>query len=283
MTASFVAPKDGRRRHYAFSGGRSSAYLLWRTVEANGGLPEGASCVFTNTGKERDETLDFVSRCAEELNVPIVWLEYDHRPHARGGRDDPKHTFRQVDYTTASRNGEPFEQLIRSKGYVPSPMRRFCTRTLKVETAERYLRSRGWDLSKTRYRSVLGIRYDEPRRWRKALYEECATEYPLVDARVTRTDVLDFWRRAPFDLALPHDSGWSNCDLCFLKGQRKVRALAELEPDRLAWWIRAEEAAPGHQTGKNGGFDRLWRYADILTGQIGLDLDRPETSCYCGD
>ncbi|MDR1934710.1 MAG: Nin-like protein, partial [Candidatus Accumulibacter sp.] len=60
----------------SFSGGRSSAYLLWRVLRANGGLPSDAVVCFANTGKEAEATLRFVRDCAEHWRVPIHWLEY---------------------------------------------------------------------------------------------------------------------------------------------------------------------------------------------------------------
>ena len=35
----------------SFSGGRTSAYMLWRVLKANGGLPSQAIVCFANTGK----------------------------------------------------------------------------------------------------------------------------------------------------------------------------------------------------------------------------------------
>ncbi len=83
----------------SFSGGRTSAYMLWRVLEANAGLPSDAVVLFANTGKEEEETLCFVRDCSLNWGVPITWLEYLS--------DYPK--YRVVDFDTASRNGEPFE------------------------------------------------------------------------------------------------------------------------------------------------------------------------------
>ena len=87
------------------SGGRSSAYLLQRILDAHGGgLPDRTVVLFANTGKERWETLDFVRDIERHWRVPIMWLEYVYRPNER-----PKHHYRLVNHQTASRNGEPFE------------------------------------------------------------------------------------------------------------------------------------------------------------------------------
>ncbi|MEY4953486.1 MAG: hypothetical protein RL299_1910, partial [Pseudomonadota bacterium] len=45
----------------SFSGGRTSAYMLHHIAEANGGIPDRAQVVFTNTGREMPQTLDFVA------------------------------------------------------------------------------------------------------------------------------------------------------------------------------------------------------------------------------
>ena len=100
----------------SFSGGRTSAYMLWRVLQANGGLPADTVVCFANTGKEVEATLRFVRDCAEHWQVPIHWLEY--RPSEPG--------FAVVDFDTASRKGEPFEALIRKRQYLPNPVARGC-------------------------------------------------------------------------------------------------------------------------------------------------------------
>jgi len=94
----------------SFSGGRTSAYMLWRVLQSNKGLPSDAKVLFCNTGKEEEATLQFVDRCSKEWDVPITWLEYR----------DPA-LFEQVTFETAHRQGEPFEAVIRQRGgYLPN-------------------------------------------------------------------------------------------------------------------------------------------------------------------
>lgn len=101
----------------SFSGGRTSAYMLWRVLQANGGLPADTVVCFANTGKEVEATLRFVRDCAERWQMPIHWLEY--LPMEPG--------FMLVDFERASRQGEPFEALIRKRQYLPNPVARGCT------------------------------------------------------------------------------------------------------------------------------------------------------------
>ena len=53
----------------SFSGGRTSAYMLWRVLQSNNGLPDDAIVCFANTGKEHDATLQFVKDCEINWNV----------------------------------------------------------------------------------------------------------------------------------------------------------------------------------------------------------------------
>lgn len=108
----------------SFSGGRTSGYMLCRILDACGGrLPEDVRVCFANTGKEMPATLDFVRDCGERWNVDIDWLEYS--PY---GEEQRK--FRIVEHATASRNGEPYEALLRERKYLPNPVVRFCTTEL---------------------------------------------------------------------------------------------------------------------------------------------------------
>ena len=96
----------------SFSGGRTSAYMLHRILESNGGLSSETVVCFANTGKEDEATLEFVRDCAVNWNVPITWLEFR----------DTEVRFTVVNFETASRNGDPFEALIRKRNYLPNPV-----------------------------------------------------------------------------------------------------------------------------------------------------------------
>ena len=173
----------------SFSGGRTSAYMLRQVLDNNENLSD-LVVTFANTGKEHPATLEFVRECAERWAVPIVWLEF---------RDDDA-GFSVVDYATASRQGEPFEALIRKRKYLPNPVTRFCTIDLKIRIIHKYLRSLGLSTEEAPVDMMTGIRVDEPRRVVKIRHRKSTSEskwatmvMPLADAGVGVQDVTDFW------------------------------------------------------------------------------------------
>ena len=264
----------------SFSGGRTSAYMLWRVLEANGGLPSEAIVCFANTGKEDEATLRFVQDCSEQWGVPITWLEYRIDGYA------------VVDYATASRNGEPFEALIRKRGFLPNPVARFCTVELKVRTIHRYLKDNNW----TTWDSMLGIRADEQRRLSKIGNQDYGKHEekiaPLGQAGITKEAVGTFWRAQPFDLGLPNMNGVTmhgNCDLCFLKGGAQVLSLITEKPERAVWWARMEALALALASKPSGAVFRSDRpsYASMLQfSQEQRDMFDPNEeaiACFCGD
>jgi 3'-phosphoadenosine 5'-phosphosulfate sulfotransferase (PAPS reductase)/FAD synthetase len=224
----------------SFSGGLTSARMLRLILDAHGGtLPEDVHVPFVNTGKEREETLRFVHECATRWGVRVRWLEYRRRE--RG--DDWEHGFTEVGYNSASRNGEPFAELIRVRGFPPNRGAGFCTIELKIRTMRNFARSLGWD----RWDSIIGLRADEGMRVMRAV-ESCQGErwrnrMPLYEAGVTQRDVLEFWRAQDFDLGLKGYEG--NCDLCFKKGIGKLRALVRENPKSADWWIEQEQLTGG--------------------------------------
>ena len=59
----------------AFSGGRTSAYLLHRIIEANAGIPEDRCVVsFQNTGREMPKTLARIIHDGDGLRISQAGL-----------------------------------------------------------------------------------------------------------------------------------------------------------------------------------------------------------------
>jgi 3'-phosphoadenosine 5'-phosphosulfate sulfotransferase (PAPS reductase)/FAD synthetase len=267
----------------SFSGGRTSGYMLWRVLQANGGLPDEAKVVFANTGKEMPETLDFVRDCGERWGVPITWIQ----------RDD-KDTDSIIDWYTANRTGGPYETLIRERNYLPNPVARFCTVELKILPMARYMASLGHD----EWQVMVGYRADEPSRIAKLRANPSGGTKgvervaPLAAAGVGKREVGEFWAAQPFDLALPNNNGTTmhgNCDLCFLKGPFQIMSLIRENPNRALWWM-AQEGSISNAKITNGGVFRSDRPSyrqmhqmAISTGELFAFDDDGLQDCACTD
>lgn len=251
----------------SFSGGRTSAYMLWRVLQSNGGrLPEDATVVFANTGKECEETLEFVRDCGEHWNMPIVWLEY------RAGRK-----FELVTFETASRNGEPFAALIKDKSFLPNSVMRFCTGELKIMTIERYFKSLGVD----EFETMVGIRADEPKRIVKMRDTKLM---PLANAGVTQADVQAFWKSHSFDLGLSFHDGVTalgNCDLCFMKPMHQIASMVFDKPERAVFWAEQEKAIGGTFSKDRPSYSAMLKFSQEQRDMF--DKNEEAISCFCGD
>lgn len=265
----------------SFSGGRSSARMLWGHLQAHDGeLPPDVYVAFTNTGREMPATLDFVQECASRWGVRVVWLEYRRsvptaeeadgwrsretakaerklsrarsekvrakaQAKLRGLPTRPvpgRQWAEEVSHNSASRNGEPFKMMLAGRQMLPNPVMRFCTTELKVRTVARWAASIGLK----HWASYVGLRADEPERVESGrkweAKERWSRHHPLHDAGITKLDVLRFWKQQPFDLRLT--GPWEgNCDGCFMKGRASVLRMIQDYPERMRWWTDQERDA----------------------------------------
>jgi 3'-phosphoadenosine 5'-phosphosulfate sulfotransferase (PAPS reductase)/FAD synthetase len=265
--------------------------MVWRVLQSNGGLPQDAAICFANTGKEEEATLRFVERVGREWSVPIVWLEY---------RNDEAGVA-VVDYQTASRNGEPYEAIIRKRNYLPNPVTRFCTSELKIRPMHKWLRANwqalSWNAGNLEWDQMIGIRADEHRRVSKIRARGHSTEtvketmlMPLADAGVTVREVTAFWESQDFDLELPTVNGRTlagNCDLCFLKPASQIQSLIAEKPQRAEFWVRMENLKLASKpSGATFRSDRA-SYAQMVqfAENQGTLFDPSEEAipCFCGE
>ena len=239
----------------SFSGGRTSAFMLWNILQAHGGtLPDDVHVTFANTGKEREETLRFVHECATRWGVRVHWLEWLDRRKKTPAVD----RYAEVGLNSASRNGEPFKALIKSKKAVPNAYQRWCTTHLKFQVCRDFMEVCGY---KT-WKNVIGLRADEMHRVFKKLAENheennfWTNVMPLADGRARKPDVLRFWlgdntdplnliNPLPqgFDLGLPLWDG--NCTMCMMKGRQVIEHICRTAPDEAADWAAMEQLGGG--------------------------------------
>lgn len=275
----------------SFSGGRTSAYMLWRILQAHGGtLPDDVHVCFANTGKEREETLRFVHECATRWNARVRWLEWRSRLKSVpvGER------FHEVGFNSAARNGEPLAAIIASKKTTPNAFRRFCTEHAKMQVLANFMEAQGYPA----WTNVIGLRADEMRRIAKQVAKNEAgelswqTQMPLFKTGVRSADVWRFWLGentdpkaliAPlpqrFDLGLYPYEG--NCDACFLKARAVLIHLERERPGVLDWWS-------GKEVSVGGTFVTEYSYAQLGAEVqsspllIPLDWRNAEYDTECG-
>lgn len=211
----------------SFSGGRTSAYMTKHILD-NWSENYNIIVVFANTGREFEETLQFVNECDKRWNFNTVWVEaITDEKYGNGVRA------KVVNFETASRNGEPFEAMIAKHG-LPNVRMAICTRELKSCAIKAYAKQIGFK----KYKTAIGIRADEIDRINPN-HKKKGFIYPLVSAGTTKSDVNKFWINSDFDLQLKGYEG--NCDFCFKKSLRKLLTLTVEHPEKLEWWQKMEK------------------------------------------
>ena len=216
----------------AFSGGRTSGYMCKYLIN-NKSSEYNFTFIYANTGQEHENTLKFVNQCDIEFGLNLIWLEAKVI-HEEG--KGTKHTI--VTYETASRNGEPFEEVIKKYG-LPNQEFIHCTRELKIKPIKSYVKEMGIKNSLL----ALGIRADEYHRVKRVENKI----YPLVDfIMVTKGDILLWWKTQKFDLEVPEHLG--NCKWCYKKSERKLKTLALDYPEVFEFPKRMEENYSFHKS-----------------------------------
>ena len=138
-----------------------------------------------------------------------------------------------------------------------------------------------WDMT-------LGLRYDEPRRVARVKDKDTRNRIhrtPLYDDKVTVEMVNNFWRLNDFDLELPvvnNETIHGNCDLCFLKSNKKMQYLIKENPQRAEWWSEQEIRTGTFFRKDKPSYQKL--IEDIKNeDQMSLFDDEDLGDCFCHD
>ena len=264
------------------SGGRTSMFLA-KYIKENTKY-KNVLFVFLNTGKEKEETLLFVEKCDKEFNLNVIWLEAKIIHKKQIGT-----TYKIVDFKTASRNGEPFEEMLK-KYPLPNNMASNCTRELKLRPVEAFIRNNYKDFDVYR---IIGIRADEQHRKSNNATSEKLL-YPLCDEiKVDAKFIRNWWEKQTFDLELKDYEG--NCDLCFKKSLKKRLTIVKENPKIAEWWEKMEnkyssETIPRFDLRTNKSVAEIKELAkkpftkakDLHElSKVQIELFNFETDCFC--
>lgn len=245
----------------SFSGGRTSAYMTKMLLDHFSDQYDFI-VTFANTGLEHEKTLEFVNNCDKYFGFNTVWLEAVVDPEKGKGT-----THKIVNFETASRNGEPFHDVIKKYG-IPNPSYLHCTRELKLQVMHSYLRSIG--INHKDILTAIGIREDETRRVNKKA-DEVKITYPLIDLFPSdKQDVLNWWSFQKFDLGIEEWDG--NCKACYKKSFKKI--FKQLDSDQTVLDFHLEMEAKYPRVGNSKEYIKT-PYLDDNGEQIYDENDQP--------
>lgn len=212
----------------SFSGGETSAYLAKWLLDNKSNYYD-MIFVFANTGDEEEETLIFIDKCSNKWNIDIVWVEAVVHHNKRMGS-----THKIVDFKTASRDREPFKEVIKKYG-IPNQNFLHCNREMKLNPIKSYVKSLGWK----NYKTAIGIRVDEFDRMNKNK-KSLGLIYPLVsDKPTTKQEVSYWWSKQDFRLNLKSYN--TNCRTCWKKSDKVLAQTYKDNPQYFNFNKKMEE------------------------------------------
>lgn len=202
----------------SFSGGETSAYLAKWLIDNKGDV-YNMVFVFANTGDEEEETLKFIDLCSKKWSINIVWVEAVVHHNERTAS-----THKVVNFKTASRNREPFKDVIKKYG-IPNQNFLHCNREMKLNPIKSYVKSLGWK----DYKTAIGIRVDEFDRINKNR-KELGLIYPFIsDKPTTKQEVSYWWSKQDFRLKLKSYN--TNCRTCWKKSDKVLAQIYKDNPN----------------------------------------------------
>lgn len=206
---------EGKNILVSVSGGETSMYMA-QWLKKQWGKTNDLKYIFANTGEENEATLEFIEKCSQYFDLPIIWVEAVFNGYKKGV------SAKVVSFETASRNGEPFKEMIKKFG-IPNMGFPHCSRELKASAINAYCRQIGFKIDF----KCIGIRADEIDRTptKKNIVA------PLIKEGFTKEHRNIFWRDMPFRLQL---KGYEdNCKVCWKKTLRKLLTIAKYHPERF--------------------------------------------------
>lgn len=228
----------------SFSGGRTSAYLVYLMEQKR--LKEGIEVkyIFMDTGAEHPATYKFIREIVKFWDIPLIILQADINQELGKGNDYIE--WKPEDIQTRMPVLKPFKDMVKKYG-TPYIGGAFCTDRLKLQPFNKYCLD---NFGKGNYQTWIGIRTDEKRR----LKDKEGISYLADISDFDKNDIINWWKEQPFDLSIPEHLG--NCIFCIKKSNKKL-GLACMEEKGLMNYFNAEciesdDARDGHRkTPKN--------------------------------
>ena len=193
--------KKKTRHILGISGGKDSAALA---IHLRDRIPN-MEYVFCDTGKELNETYDFIDKLEAYLNSHVLRL--------------PK----ELPGFSENYDFDHFIELY--DGFLPSPLNRWCTKDLKLKPFEHFI-------GEDKVVNYVGIRADENRVGYISTKPNVETVFPFIEDGIDKEGVLRILENA--GVGLPKYYDWrsrSGCYFCFYQSKNEWKNLKEKHPD----------------------------------------------------
>ena len=200
------------RHVLGLSGGKDSAALA---IYMRDKIPN-MEYFFCDTGCELPETYDFLNKLKSTLGIKITYLN-----EKLIEQDDRESIFKHY--------------LAEYKGFLPSPMARWCTRVLKIKPMEKFV-------GRDEAISYIAIRADENRDgYVSPAKSKITANYPFIEDGIKKNDVVRILEDS--GIGMPSYYDWrsrSGCYFCFF--QRKIEwvGLHDNHPELFERAVRYE-------------------------------------------
>lgn len=213
--------RENPRHILGLSGGKDSTALAIYIKEKRPEIFDKLEIFFTDTGTELPEIYDYLTKVESYLGKEIIRLKATVTEENGAGYKISQNQDDSI----------PFNQILydRWKGFLPSPMARWCTRELKVFPMEKWT-------GKDYCYSYIGIRNDEPIRTgyqgRRTKKENRIS--PVYPYREDGLIIDDVYRILNNTIGLPDYYKWrtrSGCFFCFYQRRVEYAVLYHLHPD----------------------------------------------------
>ena len=200
----------------SFSGGRTSAYLVYLMEMLRVKNNWDVKYIFMDTGAEHPKTYEFIRSVVKHFNIDLICLRLKINPVL-----GQANSYTQMPLNNCKMDYQPWRDMLSKYGTPYNPGGAFCTDRLKLVPFEKYCDEH---FGKGNYTRVLGIRADEPKRLKPKDNYKYLAEFSDFE----KQDVLDWWKEQSFDLEINENLG--NCVFCIKKGVNKIGLATKNEP-----------------------------------------------------
>lgn len=218
----------------SFSGGRTSAYLVYLMEQKRINENLNIDYIFMDTGAEHPRTYDFLREIVKYWGINLTCLQGDFNQKVGEGHSYNVVSVKDLKHDPV--NGV-YGQMMKKYG-VPTIISAWCTSRMKQETHDKYCDD---TFGKGNYTTWLGMRIDEPKRLH--IGKNPRLRYLAEISDFEKSDILQWWFRQPFDLQIDEHLG--NCVFCFKKMNAKTALAERDEPGLFKEWLKAIDNASG--------------------------------------